>query len=314
MKDLKPALVGAFVLSGIALFIIGLMLFAGTRLFKREFQSVTYFPDSVAGLMVGAPVTFRGVRVGSVTKIGVTINLNDLSARIPVHMELDKAAVTLANPDISGDKAIFARLRAAGLDAQLGIESLVTGQLRVDLNLQPGADMTLLGGDLAGENEIPAHPSALETLEAEIAELPLKEIAENANKALLSIKGVMDQLGPRVGPVFDSLTQTSESAHRTMEAAHLAVTHIDGLALDGSAQLKDNGDALRRVLASSDKTVQDADSLIASLNEMTAPNSPLSTGLAEAIRDLAASANSLRTFSHRIESNPSDLFKKGVAQ
>ena len=48
MKDPKPALVGAFVLSGFALLIIGLMLFAGTRLFKREVSVVTYFPGSVS--------------------------------------------------------------------------------------------------------------------------------------------------------------------------------------------------------------------------------------------------------------------------
>jgi paraquat-inducible protein B len=194
------------------------------------------------------------------------------------------------------------------------MESLVTGQLRVDLNLEPGANTTLLGGDVEGENEIPAHPSTLQTLEAEIADLPLKEIADNANKALLSIKQVTDHLDPLVGPLLDSMTQTSDSAHRTMDAAHLAVTHIDGLALDGRQQLRDNGDALRRVLASSDKTVQDADQLILSLNEIVEPDSRMSTDLKAAIRDLAASANSLRTFSHRIESNPSDLLKKGVAQ
>jgi paraquat-inducible protein B len=313
MSDPKPALVGAFVLSGFALFVIGLMLFAGTRLFKQEFPVVTYFPDSVAGLTVGAAVTFRGVHIGSVTRIGVTINLDDLTARIPVYMELDRSAVTLSNPDISGEKATFTRLRAAGLDAQLGIESLVTGQLRVDLNLQPGSEMTLLGGN-PDENEIPAHPSTLQTLEAELANLPLKEIADNANKALLSLKQVTDQLGPRVEPLLDSLTQTSDSAHATLDAAHLAVTHFDGLASDGRQQLKDNGDALRRVLASSDKTVQDADQLITSLNELTEPNSRISNELRAAIRDLAASANSLRRFSHLIENNPSDLLKKGVAQ
>jgi paraquat-inducible protein B len=53
MTTPKPALVGAFVLSGLALFIIGLMLVAGTRLFKSDVEAVTYFPGSVAGLEVG---------------------------------------------------------------------------------------------------------------------------------------------------------------------------------------------------------------------------------------------------------------------
>ncbi len=257
-------------------------------------------------------MTFRGVRVGSVASIGLTINLTDNSARIPVHMELYRSSVTLSGAEPGNDEATFKRLRAAGLAARLEMDSLVTGQLRVDLDLQPGAEMTMLGGDREGR-EIPASPSSLQSLEAEITNLPLQEIADNANKTLISIKQVMDELSPRVGPLLDSLTETSHAAHATMEAAHLAVTHLDGLSLDGRQQLKDNGDALKRVLTSSEKTVQDADSLIASLTEMTEPNSQIRNDLQATLRDLAASANALRSFSHRIESNPSDLLKKGVA-
>ncbi len=305
MATAKPALVGAFVLSGFALFVVALMLFAGTRLFKREVRAVTYFQGSVAGLDVGAPVTFRGVRVGSVTRIGADINLKDLSSRIPVYLEVDPSTVTISGTAQRDPTAMFKRLRAAGLEAQLGTQSLVTGQLRVDLDLQPAAHTTLLGGDINGD-EIPSSPSKLENLEAEIADLPLKQIADNANRTLVSIAHVTDTLGPRVGPVLDSLKGTSDSAHATMDAAHQAVTHIDSVAIDGRVQLRDNGDALKRVLASSD-------ALIASLNGMTEPNSRIRDDLQAATRDLAASASSLRSFTRRIEQNPSDLLKRGKA-
>ena len=89
MTSVKPALVGAFVLSGAALLVVAIMLFAGTHLFSRQHRAVTYFEGSVAGLEVGAPVTFRGVRIGSVTKIGLSINMKDLASRIPVYMVID---------------------------------------------------------------------------------------------------------------------------------------------------------------------------------------------------------------------------------
>ena len=312
MATAKPALVGAFVLSGFALFVVALMLFAGTRLFKREVKAVTYFQGSVAGLEVGAPVTFRGVRVGSVTRIGVDMNMKDLSARIPVYLVVDPSTVTLSGTVETNSDKMFRRLRAAGLEAQLTMQSLVTGELRVDLDLQPQTHTTLLGGDVKG-NEIPSSPSKLQTLEAEIADLPLKEIAKNANETLESIKRVTDALGPRVGPLLESFKTTSDSAHATMDAAHEAVTHIDAVAIDGRQQLKDNGDALQRVLSSSDKTVHDADALILSLNGMTEPNSRIRDDLQSATRDLAASASSLRSFARRIERNPSDLLKHGKA-
>jgi paraquat-inducible protein B len=168
-----------------------------------------------------------------------------------------------------------------------------------------------LGGNVEGD-EVPSSPSKLETLEAEIADLPLKELGRNANETLESIKRVADALGPRVAPLLDSLKRTSEAAHGTMDAAHGAAEHIDSLAIEGKQQLTDNGDRLKVVLASSDRTVRDADALIASLNEMTAPNSRIRDDLQSTTRDLAASASSLRNFTHEIERNPSDLLKRGT--
>jgi paraquat-inducible protein B len=312
MAPAKPALVGAFVLCGLALFVVALLLFAGKHLFSRQVSAVTYFQGSVAGLEIGAPVTFRGVRIGSVTGVGISINLKDLSSRIPVYMAINPSGVKLQGRSGDDDKTIRRRLLAAGLEAQLGMQSLVTGELRVDLDLQPGVHPIYLGGDLSGA-EIPSSPSKLQTLESQIANLPLKEIADNANQTLVSIRRVTDQLGPRVGPLLDSLKRTSESAHVTMDAAHVAVTHIDSLAIDGQQQVTADGDALKGLIASSDRTVHDADALVLSLNEMTAPNSRMRDDLQSTMRDLAASANSLRTFTHEIERNPSNLLKRGKA-
>lgn len=312
MSPAKPALVGAFVLSGVALLVIALILFAGKHLVGRQVSAVSYFQGSVAGLDVGAPVTFRGVRIGSVTKIGIQINLKDLSSRIPVYMEMNPSGVSLVGHSNDNADSIRKSLLAAGLEAQLGMQSLVTGELRVDLDLQPGAHAIYLGGDTSGE-EIPSSASKLQTLEAEIGDLPLKQIADNANLTLVSIRKVTDQLGPGVGPLLDSLKRTSESAHVTMDAAHVAVAHIDSLALDGRRQLAANGDALQGLIASSDRTVHDADALVLSINEMTAPNSRMRDDLQSTMRDLAASASSLRSFTHEIERNPSNLIKRGKA-
>jgi paraquat-inducible protein B len=46
---------------------------------------------------------------------------------------------------------------------------------------------------------------------------------------------------------------------------------------------------------------------------MTAPNSRMRDDLQSTMRDLAASASSLRSFTHEIERNPSNLIKRGKA-
>jgi paraquat-inducible protein B len=313
MSLAKPALVGAFVLSGVVLAVGALLLVAGTQMFTRHVHKVTYFQGSVAGLDVGAPVTFRGVRVGSVSRIRLLIDVNDRSAKIPVDLEIDPSLVSLTNEGDHSDASIFRRLLQAGLQSQLHMQSFVTGQLGVELDLAPTVASKSLGGNLH-DDEIPSSPSKLQTLETEIEELPLKKIAADADRTLNAIQGVADQLGPRVGPMVDSLKRTSEAAHETLDVAKVAVGHIDGLAVEGRRQVTVNGDELQRLLASSDKTVHDADALVVSLHEMTGPNSRMRDDLESATRDLAASASSLRGFSHEIERNPSDLLRRGKPQ
>lgn len=313
MTPVRPALLGAFVLSGAGLLALAVVLMAGTHIFEPKLRAVTYFQGSVAGLSVGAPVTFRGVRIGSVKAIGLDLNLKDLSALIPVTLELESSNVRVGSNSTWTSRADFDRLRKAGLQAQLATQSYVTGELRVDLDLQPGNHSTYLGGNVNGD-EIPSSKSKLQTLEAEIEEVPLRQIAENARDALVSINHVTQALGPRVGPLLESVQRTSDAAGLTMVTARAAAAHVDGLAVEGAHAVSVNGDELARVLASSDKTVRDADALVASLNAMTGPESREREDIESATRDLAASASSLRGFTHEIERNPSDLIRRGKPQ
>ena len=299
MAAVKPIVVGSFILSGVALGVAAILLFGGMRLFSPTVRAVVYFHESVANLNVGAPVTFRGVRVGSVTKIAVTLDMTDLTARIPVYLDLDPSKVFVKNSVSGKTEAGFDRLLKAGLRAQLDMQSLVTGQLRVDLDFQPGIAASTTVSD-AERPEIPSVPSRLQTLEGEFGDLPLKEIAENARQALASIQRVADELPRQVGPLADNLKQSSD-------AARITLGNIDRLAQAATQQLSVNGDQLGRVLASSELAIRDSDILLVSLKEMAAPNSEFRGNLQATIRDLAASASSLRNFTHEIERDPSAI-------
>jgi paraquat-inducible protein B len=296
MSTAKPAIVGGFVLSGLALGVGAILVFGGTHLLSRTVHAVVYFQGSVAGLDVGAPVTFRGVRVGSVTGIAVHLDMKDLTARIPVYLDVNPAQISLQNNRSEQADADFGRLLMAGLRAQLNMQSIITGQLRVDLDLQPGTPAAEVGD--TDRPEIPSVPSKLQTLEDEIAELPIKQIGDDAQQTLVAVRHLAEELGTKAGPLADSLTNASE-------AAHAALVDIDQLAVAGKRQLAVSGEQLGRVLASSDRAVNAADKLVSSLNEMTAPDSAMRDDLRAAIRDLAAGASSLRGFSHEIERDPS---------
>jgi paraquat-inducible protein B len=66
--------------------------------------------------------------------------------------------------------------------------------------------------------------------------------------------------------------------------------NIDQLAIETRKQVKTDGG--------------DADKLVTSLNDMTGPRSPIRRDLESTLRDLSASAGSLRTFTRDLERNP----------
>ncbi len=62
--------IGIFVLVALGVAAAGLFTLGIRRGLERTLTFETYFPGSVSGLLVGSPVTLKGVRVGEVTAIG----------------------------------------------------------------------------------------------------------------------------------------------------------------------------------------------------------------------------------------------------
>ncbi|CCG08687.1 MlaD family protein [Pararhodospirillum photometricum] len=295
----NPTVVGVFILGALGLGAGALVLFGGTTWFTPVVHAVVHFQGSVANLGVGAPVTFRGVQVGTVTAISITLNTDTLVARIPVFLDLDPSLIVLDRKGSAPDEARFDELLKAGLHAQLNMQSLITGRLRIDLDIKPGVTGTVLG-EAQDRPEIPSIPSTLQTIESAITDLPLKEMVENTRQTLIALQRIAEILPREIGPLADSIKQTSDAARVTLAA-------IDHLAVTSEHQLAGVGDHLGRVLETSERTLTQAGALVGSINAMTNAESSMRAGLEATVRDLAASASALRGFAHTLERDPSAL-------
>ena len=83
MKKTNTKLLGLFVVGGIFLLVVGVLVFGSGRFFQTKVERVAFFPDSLAGLGEGAPVRFRGVKIGTVTKIVLDYNMKELKFTNP---------------------------------------------------------------------------------------------------------------------------------------------------------------------------------------------------------------------------------------
>lgn len=322
MTSVKPSIVGGFVLSGLALAVGAILLFGGLDLFTPTQQAVVLFPGSVSGLAVGAPVTFRGVQVGSVRRISVRLDGKDMTARIPVTLELNRDAMRMAGGSLPDDPLGLERLLRAGLVAQLNTSSLITGQLQVELDLRPELGSASATTDL-GLPDIPAVASPFESIKTQIEQLQVRQLVDTAQRTLESIRRASDQLGDRLGPLMESVQKTSDGARDTLQVANGAVRKIETesaetlgdfstLAIEGQRQLTDRGAELSRVLADTDRTVHEISALSASLNDIVSPRSQTRGNFDAAVRDLAATASSLRDFSREIDRDPSLILTRGI--
>jgi paraquat-inducible protein B len=321
-RSIKPSIVGGFILSGVALAVAAILLFGGLDLFSPTQQAVVIFPGSISGLEDGAPVTFRGVQVGAVRHISVRLDDQDLTPRVLVTLDLHRDALRMAGGSLPDDPTLLERLLRAGLVAQLDTSSLVTGQLRVELDLRPNLG-TASTQTILGLPEIPTVVSPFESIKSQIEQLQVRQLVDTAQRTLESVQRLSDRLDDRIGPLMDSVQKTSDGARDTLRTTTDAVRQVetastqtlDGfarLAIEGKRQLTDRGAELSRVLADADRTVHEVNTLSTSLNDMLSPRSQTRGNFDAAVRDLAATASSLRDFSREIDRDPSLILTRGI--
>jgi len=137
----NPTAIGLFLIGAVVLAVVGVVTLASTAWFDKQTTFISYFEESVNGLAVGAPVKFQGVPVGSVTDLLIQIELTDKTFEVPVQYDIDLDRLTSRAGtfvDLS-DEAVLRQQIADGLRAQLQMESIVLGQLYVELTYRPEA-------------------------------------------------------------------------------------------------------------------------------------------------------------------------------
>ena len=96
-----PRVVGAFVLAAVALGVVAAVYLGAGRVLQHRVRFVVVFSEDLAGLEVDAPVKFRGVPVGRVSSIHLSMGsatdpLRELS--MPVVIELNQTRFGCGGP------------------------------------------------------------------------------------------------------------------------------------------------------------------------------------------------------------------------
>lgn len=182
------------------------------------------FDGSVRGLLPGAPVEFRGIRIGEVVDLRIELEPSHLETRIPVTIAVEPGRLGLSDTH-PNDNGLWDKLVADGLRAQLKTGNLITGALYVDLDFYPDAPAREIAWD-GGTPELPTVPTPLDELRGvltRLARLPLDSMGENLSASLAALHSTLDatnRLLLRIDrETLGELATTLEQTRRTLASA-----------------------------------------------------------------------------------------------
>jgi paraquat-inducible protein B len=223
MNRANPKLIGAFVLGAVALAVIGLLLLGGAKFLTETRTFVAYFEGSVKGLTVGAPVEFQGVRVGAVTDIQLQFLTAEQEFRIPVFIQIEPGRMTEVGRPIALHGQLLKPLIARGLRAQLEMQSIVTGQLAVQLGFYPDTPARLVG-----DGKVPEIPTAPTTMQ-EVAQNVTQALAEIRQLPIPQLIGQLAHSAEGLNTLIHSpdVAELIQSVNATVQVAERSLTRID---------------------------------------------------------------------------------------
>jgi paraquat-inducible protein B len=303
-KRVSPTLIGAFVIGALALVVGAIVVLGSMSFFSTVYRYVLYFEDSVDGLVVGAPVKFKGVQIGTVEQILLVAGDEVLKPRIAVVIGLDETRIkNLSGRAVRFSDGEVSQAIKNGLRGTLASQSLLTGLLFVSLNYDTDAPPPRELPDTLGFQQIPTVPSRVE------------QVAQTANDIFKKLQA-LDWQG-----LFDSI-------HETMDGMRNLVA--DKQTQDVTRQLNETLESVRNLAKTVDarveplaKNVDDLsrnmkesltkiDRVTGELANLLQHDSPFTYDVSRTLRELESAARSIRELANSLDQNPNQvIFGRG---
>ncbi|HBA55319.1 MAG TPA: hypothetical protein DCZ04_12925 [Syntrophorhabdus aromaticivorans] len=311
-KPANKTMIGAFVVGGIALALLAVIVFSSGKFLRKTVVYVMYFEGSVKGLSVGSPVVFRGVKVGSVKNVELQFDAKDFTVLIPVYVEMDPAKIK-AVKGAPEDGEYMDELIRRGLRAQLELQSVVTGQLMINVDFFPSKPARLVGTDTR-YREIPTVSSPLDELLKTAQELPLKDLFDRALKAIEGVERVVNS--PKVSASLDELSESLVESRKILAKIDTEIAPV-------LSNIKSTTESAQRIAAKAetipeqmDKTLvavqsalKQAENTLAAVQEVVSENSAMAQETGETLREVSNAARSVRFLTDYLQRHPEALWR-----
>jgi paraquat-inducible protein B len=268
---------------------------ASESVYAEKRRYLLYFDGSVRGLKAGAPVEFRGIKVGQVLDMKLEADPVSMEVRIPVLIEIEPDRISYTgvrpvNRSTEEQQETMVALIKNGFRGQLKTGSMLTGQLYVDFDFFPDAPPAEVRRE-DGHLIVPTVPSPLDELRnnvtdflAKLQRLPLEQIAQELHETLR---------GARELTTSPQLRQAIANLDQAVAETRQMVAQLNS---DATPAVRSTLEQAQQTLALVQQNIIDQDA-------------PIYGQLRRTLQELTQAARSIRIMADYLERHPDALLK-----
>jgi len=316
-KKANTTSIGLFIVTGLALGVIGLLLFSSLKMFSKTLDVIVYFNDSLNGLREGAPVKFRGVTIGSVKRVMVRFNQAPDDFALPAICAIEEKLVRQRLGEGSAEfftsRAMEERIQA-GFRASLQTESLVTGVLYIDTRFNPKAPPPVFHQLEKSYPEIPTEPTQIQQFFENLASFDIKSLQTNLNGLIRRLDHTIGEFNATeinrdITNLLCSVNALVTSADITNALAGIPPTldQYRELAAKVTSKIDPLSDSITNTLVEAKRALGQMRGAGENLRLMLAPDSPVRNDLELALEHLAGAAHSVSALADFLREHPNAL-------
>lgn len=330
--EIKKTMIGGFVVTALTLCTAAVFVFGSGDFFKKTYDYVLFFEDSIKGLSKGAPVTFRGVEIGVVKEIQLVADLNRMTTYIPVIIEVDPTTWDTAGKHEfeSGEEKIEI-LIDKGLRAKLDLQSIVTGKYLISFDFYPNEPVNYKKF-MPDMTEIPTIRGKLNKLADSLENLPVEKLFNSLTSTIDGFNSILNS--DEIKNLVPTISRTAGKIETLVQDIDRMIPAYRTLALNADREIEKVGGRIEETAGAYKKLAQtlttdikplytdirdsvnhinqgldSAQTLIKKAEGTLDKDSPIMTELTQALKELSMAARSIRVWSDYLESHPEALIR-----
>ena len=222
---------GLFVIAAIVLMLAGVVFFGGRALTREIVYMETYLDESVEGLDVGSPVTYRGVRIGRVDRIGFVADEYEMKSETEDFKRYSRYVMVVLAIDVSTEDErrtadLLTELEKQGLRIRLKTHALTSvAYLEADY-LDPEQYPPMEIGWTPRNRYLPSAPSMLSTFAntaedafRKLGRIDIEKLVKVLEKLLVTLEGAVTEA--QVGKISQDIQALLKTLNLTVKAVRL---------------------------------------------------------------------------------------------